>query len=379
MKTVRKLIFSLIFAVLSVASIVAVTFAWLSNGTAVTGDGMNVIFDTTEYDISVMRSDKYETVKNYYKVATNNDPAEDRYNLSFSDAIEDEHGYYVKVDSNASVTISNQGYRLATNIELYDDTIKKYIITGTSTQNDTGQYCRVTNTQLATVVVKEPYDGYEGITQLKQLLEVNYAELDNESEYRGMFYLMPGSYGTLTFYLRKKDANANVSTNIKMNISGLKIVYKDDGQFSNANGNFDIEAPSDDRFRKALNMLQGHILFFENRTVSNGSVTSYSDFIENGSFNYSTEGKTQENGYYKIVIYWEWPETFEDLISEKYPSAVSTFVSNNANYIFGNDITNTQYATYIQTVSGRNRLSDGYNDGDKLIGDNVQFVIVTIE
>ena len=84
-------------------------------------------------------------------------------------------------------------------------------------------------------------------------------------------------------------------------------------------------------------------------------------------------------GYYKIVIYWEWPETFEDLISEKYPSAVRTFVSNNADYIFGNDITNSQYATYIQTVSGRNRLSDGYNDGDKLIGDNVQFVIVTIE
>ena len=86
-------------------------------------------------------------------------------------------------------------------------------------------------------------------------------------------------------------------------------------------------------------------------------------------------GKTD---LYKIELYWEWPITYyaihDDLsttspaVTNKYPVETGVFMEQNPNYF---------YPPYATLTTDENK-SDAYNDGDQLIGDNVEFLVVRI-
>ena len=239
-------------------------------------------------------------------------------------------------------------------------------------------------------------DVYEGITEFKELLSdagKNFnttdpaslytnallaLELDNEVIYDGVYYLVPGSYGTFTLYIKPK-VNEDFEVSFDIELSGYKKGYgEDDVPY--------VYLPNTDNFRSALKMLKGHILFFGGRTTAtdeNGAayVSKFTDFMGN-HVTYNTTGKTKtligSDYYYVLTIYWEWPLLYSDIVgslqsddapNNKYPAAVGEYITAHPDYFFASN----------QNSTNIDELSDGYNDGDQLIGDNIHFLVVTLK
>lgn len=205
-------------------------------------------------------------------------------------------------------------------------------------------------------------------------------ELVNESAYENTYFLVPGSHGYFTLYIKPK-VEENFDVNFDITLSGYKKGY-------DANNNPYVYIPdeTDESFNKALNMLKGHILFFGGRTATtvDGQVNiiSFSNFLENQiRFNTAGKQKVTKYGeqYYELKIYWEWPLLYSDMIEDlqnsdpsythKYPAILETYINNHKNYFFANNETSTDEA----------ELSDAYNDGDQLIGDNIHFLVVNLK
>ena len=231
---------------------------------------------------------------------------------------------------------------------------------------------------------------YEGITNFKNVLVENgntfnntnnlitgsnlTFELDNEYASDGVYYLVPGSYGSFTFYI-KKTVDSDIEVNFNISMYGYKKSYNTD------NVVIPYIPTNNPSYNKALDMLKGHILFFEERDVDNhGEPTHYRNLINGSHFSYSTSGKSKDSvytDYYKVTVYWEWPLLYEDIANntstsettKRYPSELLTYLNNHRSYFFAiNENSNV-------TIE----LSDGYNDGDQLIGDNIHYLIVKLD
>lgn len=195
-----------------------------------------------------------------------------------------------------------------------------------------------------------------------------YTYYDSATPYK---HLMPGSYGTLTFYLRPKT-NDDVVADIDLTLGCFKKMY-------DSNNNYVIQEETD---QTVLDYLKGHILFFEGRTGNGSENFIYSDFINTDSFVYDTSehqkctdpGKTD---CYKITLYWEWPLTYSDIEQNmsqtegemKYPPALQTYIEAYRNYFFAVN----------QSSSDLQELDDGYNDADQSIGVHADFIVVYME
>lgn len=176
--------------------------------------------------------------------------------------------------------------------------------------------------------------------------------------------LIPGSFGYMEFYIKKK-VQSDITVTLNINISGYKKV-----------GNDIIQPTSDDEFDDATRMLKGHFLFFGGRTITNQdlSTRTYSDFI-NGSFTYNTQGKTPEvisgENYYHITIYWEWPVLYEEITTKlgtKYPILLlEDYLDDHPEYFFADE----DVTTFDEKVFS-------YNDGDQLIGENINYLVVVL-
>ncbi len=236
------------------------------------------------------------------------------------------------------------------------------------------------------------YNSYDGISTLQDDLETagyDYntnittaqsahlaCELVNEFMYEDEYYLMPGAYGYLTFYIKPHDGVSRVDTNIHITLDGLRKTYVNLVLRLVA---FEHTPENEERF----NMLKGHFLFFTERTGNNSSNYKYSGLIEDGVLSYSTNGQSlsTDPGYtdcYKITLYWVWPVTYQDIYDnltvdendpKKYPSSLGTYVDDNRNYFFK---TNAQ-------SNDNNLLNDGYNEGDQLIGDSFHYIVVYLD
>ena len=233
--------------------------------------------------------------------------------------------------------------------------------------------------------VEGGYPVYEGVSTLKEILngkgystsasstgEAALAfELVNENP-NGVTLaaLIPGSYGHLTFYIKPlSDSALNLS--VAVSAVGYADAYDAD---NNA-----IVAVADSEAAQTL--LQGHLLFFESRT-ENDSVLTYDGLLNDGAMAFSTEAaeKITDNtsdfyGCYEITLYWVWPETYGGILDGinrgQYPEALTEYITNNRACFFATDQDSTIYV----------ELSDGYNDGDQTIGDNIDYVAahVTVE
>lgn len=198
-------------------------------------------------------------------------------------------------------------------------------------------------------------------------------ELINEAyDSDGGYNLMPGSYGTLRFYIRPYAADGSVLT--------IPLAL---GAYANAYDELDnLEiVPVDDS--KVLDILNGHLLFFTGRTGAAYADYQYSGLIDQGSFRYDTgahakcltEGKTD---CYEITLYWEWPVTYKEILEEtsttspavtkKYPPELLEYVAENPERFFATNAESTN----------PDLLSDGYDDGDQLLADSVDYMVVYI-
>ena len=225
------------------------------------------------------------------------------------------------------------------------------------------------------------YDGITGANGLKSVLSgADYSlnavdtavssclayELVNEFSMRDdygnlKYYLQPGSYGTVTFYIRPKRNYDNITLDFILHLGGYY------------NG-YDQETPvvlemEDDLVK---DLLKGHILFF-----SSYSAGVYGGFIGSGfSYDMSQHYKCQEVGKtdcYKIELFWEWPEKYYDIVDNlapsgtgKYPAALGTYLSQHGEYFFNGLVDENDEST----------KSDAYDDADQAIGDAVDYFTV---
>lgn len=201
------------------------------------------------------------------------------------------------------------------------------------------------------------------------------------------YSIAPGSYGTLTFYLRPlKDEDLTVD--FRFDICAYSNVYDDDtGITITGVRELDAENSSD---ASVLDLLKGHLLFFRSRSTNNNGtqdITSddfytYDDLITDGSFSYSTGGNSKSSiqGYtdcYEITLYWIWPPTHSDIMIKTavYPDDVRTYLNDNKSYFF------TNYDVDITGMSSdeiSDLYNDGYNNADQKIGDTANYVVVNI-
>lgn len=243
-----------------------------------------------------------------------------------------------------------------------------------------------------TDVYDELHNGdpvYAGIAELKTLLrdEEGYSltatstgdaprlayELTNEAvtyvEGDEHYYVMPGSYGTMTFYI-KPNGNGDIEDDLTLELGCYRDAYD---EFDNPV----IRSVTNDH---VLRLLQGHFLFFTERTGATPEEYQYSGLITDNTIHFSSRGKTKVPGkdYYEIKLYWEWPLTYFDIdegistttpaVTRKYPAELRDYIEANRDAFFAaNENSNVV-----------DLLNDGYNDGDQTIGVNADYFVAFI-
>ena len=209
----------------------------------------------------------------------------------------------------------------------------------------------------------EPRLAFELVNELER------SELDEElGEVINTRYLLPGAYGTLTFYLRPLPGVERVRKTFTLTLAGYYAVESE--------GNYVIHEVSS---QNTLDLLKGHILFFTERTGNTHEEYQYDGLVA-GSFVYDTaehEVYDAQQNIYEITLYWEWPETYLDIsrrtstleTTRKYPKELTDYVTANARCFFAIN----------QASNDETERSEGYDDGDQKIGSQVHYVSVLIE
>lgn len=218
----------------------------------------------------------------------------------------------------------------------------------------------------ATSTAETPKLAFEMVNELSHSEYDDYAGAQIDSR-----FLMPGSYGTVTFYLRPFAGVTRLRKSFSLTIDGLYAVETQNG--------YEICEVSS---QSTLDLLKGHILFFTERTGATHEQYCYDGLVDRSFIFDSAEhelcdevGKTD---CYKVVLYWEWPETYLDISrntsdaenTRKYPSELEDYVSENPEFFFAIN----------QASEDETERSEGYDDGDQKIGNHVHFVstILTI-
>ena len=238
-------------------------------------------------------------------------------------------------------------------------------------------------------------DVYEGFTLFKNMLEgapFHYDftaadtsvapklafEIYNESEFRDedgvWYYMMPGAYGKMTFYIRPYH-DENMVMNMELDLAAFGVTY-------DANN---VPVMNEVTSEGIRDLLRGHIMFFTERTGNTYADYKYDGLLsDHGIFTFDTTGQAKSTkpgrtDCYEITLYWEWPLTYYDIIED---ISVSADENNNTPAVInrfpvevGEFITDSPGCFFLtnQNSTDPDELSDGYNDGDQAIGENASF------
>ena len=193
----------------------------------------------------------------------------------------------------------------------------------------------------------------------------------------GRSLTLPGSYGSTTFYIKPKNADADLSIHITYDV--FAVTELTDGSLAKMT---DVNC-SDTTERKRLDdidaLLNGHILFF--RENHNGK---YSGLIENGEMVYRTsehQDDLNSDGEYKVKVYWIWAEYYEQLVNAQADGAIFDdsdqqdkmvdYIAENPNeFFYTAEIGDIPDGTAMTDYAV---LSDYYNSGDKQIVENTKY------
>lgn len=239
------------------------------------------------------------------------------------------------------------------------------------------------------------YDGITGATSLQSALtnddySLTYTSTSDsshlaqelrlaEATYENKRFLMPGAYGTLTFYIRPKLGHETDSVRLTLTLGGYKDEYVEEtNEQTGVTTSTKTVVPVTSA--RILALLKGHILFFTGRTGASFNSFVYTGQITDGSFTYdmsehstcSDPGKTD---CYKIMLYWEWPLTYADIeenistsspaVTKRFPEATGTYLAEHPTYFF----------PFNLPENDPDGKSNSYNDGDQTIGDGVNYFV----
>lgn len=222
--------------------------------------------------------------------------------------------------------------------------------------------------------------------------------------------LHPGSHGTFSFNLYPKQSE-NMTIKFSIDTSAYKYVVNSSGERVKDADNYDtiVQIAAN---QPAAKYVSGHILFFENYDSTTGyySKRISNHFIYDTSA-HSADAQTDENGknYYPITIYWVWANTFGQFVLDKgdvdlrdaalfnssqtayTPVGSNTTITprdeiiqfiktDSGSYFF--DSLNTSSASLDTMLSSPANiksyiipLSNGYNNADQVIGENVELIL----
>ncbi|MBQ4427847.1 MAG: hypothetical protein II881_08910 [Oscillospiraceae bacterium] len=205
-----------------------------------------------------------------------------------------------------------------------------------------------------------------------------FCELEIDSYYKGEkeTKIRPGSYGKLIFKILPKRDNLIFKANLS--IAGIR--KSGASSFEFVNGDYtNVDSATQEEVLKAFKLLNGHVVIYANRTESAG-VVSYSNQINNpivhlgegeDSSIYIT-GASEKGEVYEVTLYWVWVRTYDELkeMLGKVPGSETNYKVDEpelVDFLF-DGITE---GTADTPATG----SEGYNNGDQTIGDNIYYVI----
>ena len=212
--------------------------------------------------------------------------------------------------------------------------------------------------------------------------------LSNEKPGSDATTLAPGDYGTISFDIVPLTTE-DLTFYISFTRRGLAVEKHENApdtleEVDNTDGTLDY--------------LRGHILLFNDRTqIGTSSYYYYSDLFEDDVIVYTMSEHTADrvtvNGetHYRVTMYWVWPSTFAQI------AFAEGDVRLHSHALFGNAADRADFMEYVADNNGlifkdlpvgvsytnagdENtyyiELSDGYNNADQLIGDDVKYYIL---
>ena len=228
--------------------------------------------------------------------------------------------------------------------------------------------------------------GGNGAASFSGLGDGSYLTLIKDGSDTDIEDIAPGDFGRVSFDLTSSTV---LSSTINISIQLIGLIGEDDN-FTTCTDN------------AVLTLLNGHILFFENRTaIPSTNHYHYTNHIT--TLNYNTAAHTptppaqnDDNLYhYTVEFYWIWPRSFGQLVLDEDDSRIRHktvfdknvsdrgdmlayikansglfFVWTNAQpSVFPTNDANYQNTYYIQ-------LTNAYNNADQSIGDNIDYIVV---
>ncbi|MBQ7715641.1 MAG: hypothetical protein IJT70_07215 [Clostridia bacterium] len=147
-----------------------------------------------------------------------------------------------------------------------------------------------------------------------------------------------------------------------------------------------------------LDYLLGHILLFKDRTqIETSGYYYYSDLFTDDYLEYTMSDHTADrytvNGedHYRVTLYWVWPTTFAQIAFAEGDVRLHShalfgdateradfmeYVADNNSLLFMDLAVGASYTNPGDEDTYYIELSDGYNNADQVIGDNVKYYIL---
>lgn len=248
--------------------------------------------------------------------------------------------------------------------------------------------------------------------------------------------LNPSASGTLTFYVIPDNEEEELPLGFSLSMQAYRSVKANETIDADKTITVTVEENEKSESKSvtaagdiAAQLLNGHVLFFQNRTGTGSSNYVYSDWIQDGYFTKKLSSENEDANVetasvqvtdsdgtettkkaYKITIYWVWPYVLGQMllpngddrlsgrtaiISEEDKSAIIEDMVSMVNidgvdrnkYFYDYDSlpTSSELTQIAQgsaqngfSVTTFNKISAYYNKADQYIGDNINYVVVQL-
>lgn len=209
----------------------------------------------------------------------------------------------------------------------------------------------------------------------------------------------PGASGTLTFKI-VPNVDEELYVDCKFSVRTFAATYdENDEDEIESLDEVNLTTGTDDQ-KAAFRYLNSHILFFENRSVSD-NIETYSGFIGSDGLKVHIPANTPAGQ--TVTVYWKWVNTIDqlflkstdeyedfplfaddnnddrndaiDYINEKYDDIFAE-MTNAASDVFEADGISYSYVTASANASFLSAILDNYNTADQIIGQNVDYFLL---
>ena len=204
----------------------------------------------------------------------------------------------------------------------------------------------------------------------------------------------PGASGVLSFNVIPKDTNA-LTVNCKYSIRTFISTVNEQTNVVESLTEITDDYGTNNQ-KNAKDLINGHILFFENKTVDASGHEIYSGFIGTDGIDISVPAGGNPKS---VTIYWKWMNTFDQIFLKTNDSYydfpmiadsnsddranLTDFIQDNHTKLFSGLDAETialveaiDYTAHHSNTGLLSKLNDGYNTADQIIGVNLQYFLI---